>query len=145
MSDVRARFQEILPESATPAQTLKALAQAKAEVVTDKWSRFAGKNMQGTASFSTREGEVVIGGIRHRPPEGPKDLDSVEVWVGGKAAGSPTWRIINPPTLVSDPAGSVMIAEKAPGGKSVNRRYREDPLAAIAEFIATNQGRSEKG
>jgi len=143
MSEIRERFKHLLPESATPAETLKAMAQAKAEVVSSEWEDFPGKNLEGTASFSTRQGEVAIGEIRHRPAEGDKELDSVEVWVGGPAAGPPAWRLINPPTLVPDPTGEVVLADEGPDGRTTIRRYREDPLGAVAEFIATNQGRSE--
>lgn len=143
MSDLRARFQELLPERATPAETLRAMAQAKAEVLSVEWEEFPGKNIEGTASFATRQGSVVIGDIRHLPGEGEKELDSVEVWVGGPAAGPPAWRIINPPTLLPDPTGEVVITDEDPSGRTTVRRYREDPLGAIAEFIATTQGRGE--
>jgi len=133
-----------LPESATPAQTLRAMAQAKAEVVQDRWKSFPGKNMEGTAAFSTRRGEVAIGEIRHRPAENEKELDSVEVWLGGPVSGPPAWRIINPPTLVSDPTGDVVLTDESPNGRTIVQRFREAPLEAIAEFIATNQGRSEE-
>lgn len=143
MSEVRERFQSLLPDRATPAQTLRAMAQAKAEVVSDQWSQFPGKNLRGSASFATRQGNVTIGAIRRRPAENAKELDSVEVWLGGSASGSPAWRIINPPTLVSDSTGDVLITHESPNGRNLVLRYREDPLGAIAEFIASNQGRSE--
>lgn len=145
MSQVRSRFQEILPDSATPAQKLRSLAQAKAEVLTTEWDNFAGKNMEGSASFSTRQGVVTIGAMRHRPAEKATELDSVEVWLGSGSAGPPAWRLINPPTLVPDPAGNIIIAERTTPSHTIHRRYREDPLAAVAEFLASNQGRSEQG
>jgi len=144
MSEIRERFQRLLPDSATPAQTLKAMAQAKAEVVTERWENFPGRNMEGAASFSTRQGGVTIGEIRHNPANGEGELDSVEVWIGGSHSGPPTWRLINPPTLVSDPVGDVVLTEDRPNGRTNIQRFREDPLEAIAEFIATNQGRSEE-
>jgi len=144
MSEIRERFQKLLPERATPAQVLKAMAKAKAEVVQDRWKDFPGKNMEGAASFSTRHGAVTIGDIRHQRADGDKELDSVEVWLGGPANGAaPAWRIINPPTLVSDPVGEIVITDEAPNGRTIVHRYREAPLEALAEFIATNQGRSE--
>src|SRR3546814_10643627 len=87
--------------------------------------------MKGVASFSTRYGEARIGGIRYRPDA--EKLDSVEVWVG-EQAGNPTYRLINPPTLVADPTGDVVLVEKDHVRKTdVVRRYRVDPLHAIAE------------
>jgi hypothetical protein len=48
------------------------------------------------------------------------------------------YRIVNPPTLVEDPAGDVI------GGDG--RRYRHDPLAAVAEVIGSLGGaRGRKG
>jgi len=143
MSEVRERFQELLPESATPAETLQAMAKAKAEVVETHWEDYPGKNLEGAASFATRQGEVTIGEIRRAPAEDEKDLDSVEVWLGSAAAGPPAWRIINPPTLVSDPTGDVVLTDENPDGRTIVQRFREAPLEALAEFIATNQGRSE--
>jgi hypothetical protein len=143
MSEVRERFRRLLPESATPAQTLQAMAKAKAEVISEMWESYPGKNLRGAASFSTRRGAVSVGQIRHRPARNAQELDSVEVWLGGSAKGAPAWRIVNPPTLVSDPAGDVLITDRSPNGRNIVHRYREDPLVALAEFIATNQGRSE--
>lgn len=55
----------------------------------------------------------------------------VEVYVISPAGGDPHFRLICPPTLVADPSGNVHI-----GGK----RYRADPLAALATVIASAGG-----
>lgn len=57
----------------------------------------------------------------------------VEVWLG-EHTGPPDYRIFNPPTLVRDPLGDVAIGRV---------RFREDPLAALAEVIA-GHGQQEK-
>jgi len=56
----------------------------------------------------------------------------VEVHMGGQVeGGDPHFRIENPPTLVSDPAGDIELA---------TGRYRHDPLAALAELVAQYGG-----
>lgn len=121
------------------------MSQAKAQVLTEKWDTHPGKNLEGLLSFTTPNGHVAIGGINRVPATTDTELDSVEVWVGGPAEGAPTWRIINPPTLVADPLGDINVVETLPGGKTLVRKYREDPIQALAEFLATNNGESEQG
>lgn len=57
----------------------------------------------------------------------------IEANVAGPAGGDPAFRVVNPPALVPDPAGEVEIS---------GVRYRNDPLAALAEVIAGNGGAS---
>lgn len=71
--------------------------------------------------------------------------NAVEVWLAGDAEGSyqetyerpPDYRIENPPTLVEHGAGDLEIR---------GRRFRADPLQALAEVIATLGGaRGQRG
>jgi hypothetical protein len=60
------------------------------------------------------------------------DLTTLDVWVGGETEnGDPHFRVVNPPLLVEDPSGDVTIN---------GRRFRRDPLAALAEAIGQNGG-----
>lgn len=55
---------------------------------------------------------------------------------GDTEGGDPHFRIVNPPTLVRDPYGEIEVR---------GERYRDDPLAAVAEVIASLGGaRSER-
>lgn len=78
----------------------------------------------------TTRGEVTIQRLRYRtdPDSGVAYLD---VTVDGPAGGDPHYRIVNPPRLVEDPEGDVEFR---------GRRWREDPLAALAETIARHGG-----
>ena len=69
-------------------------------------------------------GEVAFTSIR-------ADGNTVEVTVADPECGDPTFRVINPPALVPDPAGDV---------ERNGIRYRRDPLAALACVVAANGG-----
>jgi hypothetical protein len=58
----------------------------------------------------------------------------VEVTVADPQCGDPTFRVFNPPALVPDPSGDV---------ERNGRRYRHDPLCALAQVIASNGGARE--
>lgn len=53
----------------------------------------------------------------------------------GTESGETHYRIFNPPTLVSDPAGDVEVN---------GRRFRLDPLAAVLEAVASNGGAEQQ-
>lgn len=142
MTDITEKLRDITEDSPTPAEALQALAAAKAQEVGVQWAQFPGKNMDGLASFQTKSGSAQIGGIRH--VSNPEGLDSVEVWVGPQQ-GPPAFRLINPPMLVDDPTGSEVLTEfDQRSQRTVTRRFRVDPLQAIAEVIASQNG-SELG
>ncbi len=83
----------------------------------------------------TRRGEVNI--ARVELIDTPEAV-GVEVWLAGATeSGDPHFRIFSPPTLVADPEGDVVLEGRG--------RYREDPLAAIAEVVAVHGGRAVKG
>lgn len=77
-------------------------------------------------------GGVAFTSIRAESADGEQ---WVEATVSDPACGDPTFRVFNPPALVADPDGDV---ER--GGV----RYRSDPLAALAEVVAANGGRSAR-
>lgn len=56
---------------------------------------------------------------------------SVEIRLSGAAGGDPHFVIVNPPTLIPDPLGDVIVN---------GMRFREDPLRALAQAIADNGG-----
>ncbi len=142
MTEITDKIRSLNEGSPTPAGALQAVSRAKAEEVGARWDSFLGKNMDGVASFQTRGGMAQIGAIQH--VSNPDGLDSVEVWVGS-AEGPPAFRLINPPMLVIDPMGSEVLIEHDPvRNRDIVRRFRVDPLQAIAEVIASHNG-SELG
>jgi hypothetical protein len=64
------------------------------------------------------------------------NADTVSVHLAGTTAGGdPAFVIVNPPTLVPDPAGPILVN---------GMQFREDPLAAIATVIAAHGGAAQK-
>src|SRR5262245_59670765 len=81
----------------------------------------------------TRHGQVELSDGGHKVD--PDGLEYVEVYTAGATvSGDPHFKIWNPPLLVEDPVGEVEL-----GG----RRYREDPIGAIAEVIPYHGGRQK--
>lgn len=99
------------------------------------------------AGGSPREIPTPHGTVRLRRVEFVEEVPGrpahVEVWVGDPAGGDPHFVIFNPPRLASDPRGDIVRGD-APGAR-VPHRYRDDPLAAIAEVIAANGGAGRGG
>ena len=66
-------------------------------------------------------------------------LDGNSVRLGMDAAGSDagTIVVINPPTLVEDPDGSVVRSYRDPDGNVTHTKtFREDPLEALKQVLA---------
>lgn len=84
----------------------------------------------GPYAARTRYGEVHLDRLEHH--QDGRGNQWVEVWAGGDtASGDPHFRIFNPPTLVQDPLGTTELE---------GVRYREDPMAALAEAVARHGG-----
>jgi len=142
MIEIRDKIRDVAEGSPTPAEALQAVSRLKAREVAQRWAEFPGKNMEGVASFQTRRGQAQIGAVRHN--QDSDGIDSVEVWVGPQQ-GPPAFRLLNPPMLVPDPIGSEILTEYDPmRQRNIVRRFRVDPLQAIAEVIASQNG-SEQG
>lgn len=100
--------------------------QRAARTVT-AWSRRGPK--AGPLRVATRHGEVVLDRVALKRDG---ELEYLDVHLGGETqGGDPHFRVVNPPTLVRDPAGDVV---------AHGERWREDPLAALAEAIGSNGG-----
>lgn len=69
----------------------------------------------------------------------------IEVWVGDPVGNDPHYRIFNPPVLVEDPRGSIVKEVSGRSGQLARRRYRVDPVAAVAEALALNGGARRGG
>ena len=83
----------------------------------------------------TRHGQVELANVAHKV--GDDGLEYVEVYTAGATvSGDPHFKIWNPPVLVEDPVGEIELS---------GRRYREDPLGAIAEVVASAGGRQKGG
>jgi hypothetical protein len=81
-------------------------------------------------AWGGRTDPLTIGGVTIVSVQLGRQSDGqsyVDVVADRPASGDPLFRIINPPLLVADPAGEI-----EHGG----RRYREDPLGALAETLA---------
>jgi hypothetical protein len=64
------------------------------------------------------------------------EVEWVEVQLAGETVSGEThYRIFNPPTLASDPAGDVQVN---------GRRFRYDPLAAVLEAVGGNGGAEQQ-
>ncbi len=138
MNEILDRVKKAQAGSTTPAEALRALAKAKALEVERVWQGHLGKNMNGVASFQTSGGETHIGHIEVRQDEGGPL--GVEVWLGPKE-GPPSFFVVNPPMLVPDSAGSEVLEEFDPKTNTTRtRRFRVDPLQAIAEAIGSKNG-----
>jgi hypothetical protein len=86
----------------------------------------------GPVTVSTPNGEVQIESL-DVTEDGTRSR--VEVVVSGAEGGDPNFVIVNPPTLVPDPAGDVAVR---------GQLYREDPIAAVAYVIAEHGGATAK-
>lgn len=84
----------------------------------------------GAETIQTPHGAVVLERVQCRTDA--SGLTYLDVTLGGEVAGGDVhFRVVNPPTLVRDPEGDVV---------AHGERWREDPLAALAEAIGSNGG-----
>jgi hypothetical protein len=108
-----------LREELADLSTQEEKAKGRARAVCD-----AGKKSK---QFRSSRGNVHIGSVVLT-----ENGMGVDVYLEGQTeSGETHYRIINPPTLVQDPAGDIEVR---------GVMYREDPLAAIAEAISTHGG-----
>lgn len=142
MNKYLSTVREAKDSSTTPDESLRRLAEAKARIIKNLWDQFPGKNLEGVASFATRDGSTHIGHIEIKhDQDGPL---GVEVWLGPKS-GEPNFFLVNPPLMVPDPTGSEILTSTDPGtGRQIVERFRVDPLQAVAEVIGSSN-RSEQG
>jgi len=111
-------------------QETKDKCKAKAKAVKDKADL-----LEKPIVRRTRYGEVQIGTVT--VVTDAEGLDRIEVWLrGATQSGDPHFRIYNPPLLAEDATGPVEVN---------GRRYREDPVTAVAEVIARHGGARKKG
>lgn len=88
----------------------------------------------GPLTVRTSHGEVSFESITTATDQ--NGIEYLEVYLrGDTVSGDPHFRIYNPPTLVPDPSGTV----EGRGG----RKYRDDPVGAVAEIIGRNGGRQK--
>jgi hypothetical protein len=87
----------------------------------------------------TRRGAVSIASMRVIEDRGEP---FVEVWLGGTVDGECHFRVFNPPVMVEDPAGDVVVAAS---GSRPEVRLLEDPLRAVAEAVAEATAGSKRG
>lgn len=80
-------------------------------------------------TWQTRGGEVVIDRLVQRTDAA--GVPFIEVFLKGETVSESHFRMYNPPSLVPDPNGDI---------ESGGMRFRDDPLAAIAEVISQHGG-----
>lgn len=115
-------------KSVTPGRRRN--AKERAAAVARAWREFPGKGTDGRMNFAVGNDNVVISDVQ----EGEDETAAwVDIWTGGPR---PAFRICNPPMLVPDPEGDVEIEEPVSEGRTLKKRYREDPLHAVANVIA---------
>lgn len=92
-------------------------SRARARAVVSSWHEAGCPDAIATSHGMVRIADIALDG------EG-----TVSIRLAGQPSGTEGhYRVVNPPLLVSDPTGDVVTAN--------NRRYRRDPLAAVAEVI----------
>jgi hypothetical protein len=129
MNDLKKQIDEELSSARTPMQREVAVSRAKSKICQRSWEEYGGKNNEGVAVFRLARGrEVRIGHVEYVEENG---VPAVLVWQG-KRTGPPAFRIINPPLMVPDSQGSVQVETGSPGRGKTIRKYRGDPVAALA-------------
>lgn len=106
------------------------VCQIKADAVKRQFEKHPGRNRDGVLAINTSQGDAEIHRIEVTETDG---VACVDVWLSNGA--EPEFRLVNPPILVEDPAGPVALR---------GRKYREDPVAAVAEVVAAQQRRGRR-
>lgn len=115
------------PETAPPTGTPEDIACARVRAVQAAADAVL---VNGPYAVATPYGEVRIQAVTSTFAGGTAWVD---VYTQGDTHGEHHYRVVNPPTLVADPAGSIQIN---------GRWYREDPLRALAYAVAREGGAS---
>lgn len=117
-----------VPDGAERARTVARLrATAVRNAIRDSTARDAG----GVVTVTTAAGHTVR---IQRVELSPESADTawVDVYLEGQTEdGEAHFRVINPPTLVEDRGGEIIVN---------GVRHREDPLLALAEVLAGHGG-----
>lgn len=137
MREIQDKINEVRTGLSPHAQALQELARLKAREVVKVWAEYPARRADGSASFATPRGVATIGALELSTDEA--GLDAVDVWTGLQQ-GAPAYRLINPPLLVEDPTGSEIHQETDRNGRVIVRRFRIDPIQAIATAIAVQEG-----
>lgn len=117
---VRDKIEDIRATRGTSAPGM--IRRERAQAVADAFSNRP--DLNSPLPVRSRSGDIQFSRIDFK--EINSDTVCVEVWVGTSTDGPPHYRFFNPPTLARDSEGDIEID---------GRRYREDPMAAIAEVI----------
>lgn len=122
---LREQIREELESTVKPEERGRRVAKLRANAGAQAFADRKAKDPEIPVAVGLPNGQAVYLGHVQEIEGG------VEVWLGNNPNTDlpPAYRIFNPPTLVRDPLGSVEVR---------GQRYREDPLAAIAEVIASH-------
>lgn len=107
----------------------KALCRAKNKKVMDNLPT-------GRFAVRTRHGDVAIESMTTKTDTDGAEYLDIHL-TGDTQSGEGHWKIYNPPTWVRDPGGPFI-------GRDGKTRFREDPVMAVAEAIASRGGRRQK-
>lgn len=109
---------------ANPPDKKRRIQLLKAKAVEDAWQAHPGRTERGLGV-----GDVWITSMRTKMADDGTVV--LEVHVDDPANQEPHYCVINPPSLVRDASGEIELAGK---------RFREDPVAAVAALIARTGG-----
>lgn len=106
------------------------VSRKRARLAGEAFTKKRGKKKRGEEPevVSTPSGEVELLDVAYDEDE---KVGWVDVLVGQPGNDDPHFRVVNPPIYVEDPNGDIYLS---------GMRFREDPLAALAQTIAMNGG-----
>lgn len=117
------------PKKAAPKLT----GRERAAEVKRHWDEHPGKGVDGAYRATVNGHKVTISRIE----AGEDDVAAwIDIWTGGSL---PSFRIVNPPTLIRDTRGDIEVEEPREDGKTHKQRYRYDPLAAVAGAMSRSR------
>lgn len=109
---------------------------SNARLVATAWENSNARNMDGMIIVSVRGKEIRIGHIEYGSDD---QAEWVDIWLGPRF-GNPAIRAVNPEVLVQDVNGDIEIDVPTGPGLTRTVRYRQDPITAVAELIASVRG-----
>lgn len=135
---LRKILRDILDGEGTDNVRRHAVREIKARLLERDFKDHPNRNPRGELTLRTSRGDVSIASVTFGDTD---DVTYVDVLTTGVTENDdPHFRIINPPSMVDDPGGDVVVTKTMPDGRVVTRRFREDPLTAIAEAVASQGG-----
>lgn len=136
MGEIRDRIDAVLADGTlTAQQRMRAMRRIRGEAMRDAMPNLP-------HSFNRGAWVITIESAQWRPQE-----QMLEIVVTVYNTTTQTYaeldnpfQFINPPTLVEDPTGDVIVETTSRDGTKTTRRFREAPLAALRQIIVDAVG-----